>query len=345
MKKVNSFQLATEMSAFAFRGIIMGIGRVAFKRGINAIVLIGVVTVINFFLFRIMPGDPTTMMISPRMTHETRRIILHKFGLDQPLHVQFVRYIQQLLSGNLGVSFIYQKPVLDLIVERIPNTVLLLLSSFIITVILSIITGLVAAWKRGSKLDISLIVFGLTMHALPIFWLGGLLLLYFSVQFDLFPVIGVSTPWLEHESWFSYAADVLHHLFLPMMTLGIGNIGSLFLITRNSLLDVFAEDYVTTAMAVGVPSRTILFRNVLRNAMLPLVTIIMLRLGFIIGGAVTTETVFTWPGVGLLIYRSVLQEDYPVLQGAFLIITISAVLANFMAEIIYGYLDPRVRYE
>jgi len=323
----------------------MGIGTVAIKRGVNAIVLIGIVTVINFFLFRVMPGDPTAMMISPRMTHETRRIILHKFGLDRPLHVQFLRYIQQLLKGDLGISFIYQRPVLDLIVERIPNTVLLLLSSFIITVILSIITGLVAAWRRGSKIDISLIVFGLTLHALPIFWLGGLLILYFSVQLDLFPVIGISTPWLEHPNMFSYVADVLHHLFLPMMTLGVGNIGSLFLITRNSLLDVFSEDYVMTVRAIGVPNRTILFRNVLRNAMLPLVTIIMMRLGFIIGGAVTTETVFSWPGVGLLIFRSVMQEDYPVLQGVFIIITISAVLANFLAEVIYGYLDPRVRYE
>lgn len=323
----------------------MGMGIIAIKRGVNALVLIVLVTIVNFFLFRVMPGDPVAMLVSPTITAEVREILLHKFGLDQPLHIQFVRYIQQLLRGDMGISFVYQRPVLELIFERIPNTILLLLSSYIITVILSIITGLVAAWKRGSKTDISLIVFSLTMHSLPIFWLGGLLLLYFSVQLDLFPVIGMTSPWLHHENTWSYMVDVAHHLFLPMMALGIGNIGSMFLITRNSLLDVFSEDYVITAKSIGLSNRTILFHNVLRNAMLPLVTVIMMRLGFIIGGAVTTETVFSWPGVGLLIYRSVLQEDYPVLQGAFLIITISAILANFLAEIIYGYLDPRVRYE
>jgi len=302
----------------------MGIGKVVVKRGVYAIILIFIMTIINFFLFRVMPGDPVAMISSPSITAEMRKILLIKFGLDKPLHVQFVKYIQQLLQGNLAV--------------------LLLLSSYIITVFLSISLGLIASWKRGGKLDISFIVFGLWMHSMPIFWLGGLLLLYFSVQLDLFPVIGISTPWLVHENSFSYIVDVAHHLFLPMMTLGIGNIGGMFLITRNSLLDVFSEDYVTTAKSLGLTNRTILLHNVLRNAMLPLTTVILMRLGFIIGGAVTTETVFTWPGVGLLIYRAVMQEDYPVLQGAFLIITISAILANYLAEIIYGYLDPRVRY-
>jgi peptide/nickel transport system permease protein len=323
----------------------MGVGQVAIKRGINAIFLICLVTIINFFLFRVMPGDPIAMMTSPSITAEVRAILLQKFGLDKPLHIQFIKYIEQLLQGNLGMSFVYQRPVVDLIAERLPNTVLLLLSSYIITVILSIVLGLVAAWKRGGKIDISLIIFSLWMHSMPIFWLGGLLLLFFSIQLNIFPVIGISTPWLEHENTLSYIADVAYHLFLPMMTLGIGNIGGMFLITRNSLLDVFSEDYIVTAKAIGLSSRTILFRNVLRNAMLPLATVILMRLGFIIGGAVTTETVFSWPGVGLLIYRAVMHEDYPLLQGAFLIITISAVLANYVAEIVYGYLDPRVRYE
>jgi peptide/nickel transport system permease protein len=323
----------------------MGVGQVAIKRGINAIFLICLVTIINFFLFRVMPGDPIAMMTSPSITAEVRAILLQKFGLDKPLHIQFIKYIEQLLQGNLGMSFVYQRPVVDLIAERLPNTVLLLLSSYIITVILSIVLGLVAAWKRGGKIDISLIIFSLWMHSMPIFWLGGLLLLFFSIQLNIFPVIGISTPWLEHENTLSYIADVAYHLFLPMMTLGIGNIGGMFLITRNSLLDVFSEDYIVTAKAIGLSSRTILFRNVLRNAMLPLATVILMRLGFIIGGAVTTETVFSWPGVGLLIYRAVMHEDYPLLQGAFLIITISAVFANYVAEIVYGYLDPRVRYE
>lgn len=323
----------------------MGIGKIIIKRGVNAIILIFIVMTINFFLFRLVPGNPVLMIISPDMTLEARQTLFIKYGLDKPLHIQYVTYIQEVFKGNLGISFVYNKPVLDLVFERVPATILLLLSSYIITVILSIALGLVAAWKRGSKFDISLIVFGLSLHSMPTFWMGGLLLMYFSVNLGLFPITGLSTPWLVHENVYSYIKDIAYHLFLPMMALGIGNIGGMFFITRNSLLDIFSEDYIITAKSLGLKDKTILFHNVLRNAMLPLTTVILIRLGFIIGGAVTTEMVFTWPGVGLLIYWSVMAQDYPVLQGAFLIITISAVFANYIAEIIYGYLDPRIRYE
>lgn len=323
----------------------MGMGKVFVRRGINVIVVVSLVLIINFLLFRVMPGDPTMMMLSDLLTAEYRAVLIQKFGLDLPLHIQFIKYIQQLSQGNLGISFLYRRPVSDIIIERMPATILLLLSSYIITVILSVSLGLLAAWKRGSKTDLSLIIFGQTLNSMPIFWLGGLLLLYLSVQLDIFPLMGLYRPWIDYENVFALIGDILYHLFLPMMTLGISNIGGLFLITRNSLLDVFTEDYILTARAIGLDNRTILFRNALRNAMLPLTTIIMIRLGFIVSGAILTETVFTWPGIGQVIHSAVVRQDFPLLQGIFLVITVSAVIANFISEIIYGYLDPRVRYE
>jgi peptide/nickel transport system permease protein len=179
---------------------------------------------------------------------------------------------------------------------------------------------------------------------MPTFWLGGLMLLYFGVQLNWFPVSGVTSPWIEHPDIFSYIADVAHHLFLPMMCLGLGTFGGIFLIMRNTLLDVFSQDYILTARAAGLSNRTILFKNALNNAMLPMITIIAIRFGFMVGGAILTETIFSWPGIGLRIYEAVLQHDYPVLQGAFLIITIFVVLANLIADITYQYMDPRVRY-
>ena len=169
--------------------------------------------------------------------------------------------------------------------------------------------------------------------------------MYFAVQLRMFPVIGISTPWLKHENVFSYIKDVAHHLFLPMIAIAISDFGGLFLIMRNSLLDIFSEDYITTTRAIGLSNRIILFNNVLRNAMLPLTTLVILRMGFIIGGSVTIETVFSWPGIGLLTFNAVRQQDYPTLQGTFLVISIAVVLANFIADIVYGYIDPRVTYE
>jgi len=323
----------------------MGIRQLIIKRAVNAIILVFIVLTLNFFIFRLVPGNPVLMMISPDMTSEARLSMISKFGLDKPLHIQYVNYIREVFQGNLGVSFVYARPVFDLVFERIPATILLLFSSYIITVILSVTLGLVAAWKRGSKFDIASIVLGLSLHSMPWFWFGGLLLMYFSVNLRLFPVTGLNTPWLVHENVFSYIKDIAYHLFLPMMTIGIGSVGGLFYLTRNSLLNVFSEDYITTAKALGLKDRTILLHNALRNAMLPLTTIIMMRLGFIIGGSLIIEMVFTWPGVGILIYWSVMAQDYPVLQGAFLIITITVVFFNFIAEIMYGYLDPRIRYE
>lgn len=302
------------------------------------------VIVINFFLFRVMPGNPIEILITPGLTQEMKLAEIHRLGLDRPLSTQFLIYVENLFKGEFGQSFITGRSVKAMILQRLPNTILLMISANILSILMGIALGVLAAWKRGTRIDISLIVTSLTLYSMPVFWLGGIMLLYLSVQLDIFPLFGVVVPGITHLNVFSYIADVANHLFLPMMCLSLSSFGGLFLVMRNTLLDIFAEDYVLTAKAIGLNNRTIMFSNVLKNAMLPMITVIAIRLGFSVSGAILTETIFSWPGMGLTIYQAVMAHDYPVLQATFLIITILVILANFIADITYGYIDPRIRY-
>lgn len=302
------------------------------------------VIVINFFLFRVMPGNPIEILITPGITQEMKLAEIHRLGLDRPPLTQFLIYLENLFKGEFGHSFITGRSVKDMILQRLPNTILLMISANILSILMGIALGVLAAWKRGTRIDVSLIITSLTLYSMPVFWLGGIMLLYLSVQLNLFPLFGVVIPGITHLNIFSYIGDVANHLFLPMMCLALSSFGGLFLVMRNTLLDIFAEDYVLTAKAIGLNNRTIIFSNVLKNAMLPMITVIAIRLGFSVSGAILTETIFSWPGMGLTIYQAVIAHDYPVLQATFLIITILVILANFVADITYGYIDPRIRY-
>lgn len=322
----------------------MGMREFLAKRIIQSFLMIFIVITLNFYLFRIMPGDPVDIMFNPVIGSEAKAIMMREMGLDKPISTQYIIYIKNLLQGKLGYSFLEHKLVWDAILERLPSTILLMLSSNIIAILLGIVLGVLAAWKRGTKVDISSIIVALTLYSMPMFWLGGLMIILFSVRLRMFPIFGMVTPGASYANIWEYLADVGSHLFLPMMSFGIGTFGGLFLVMRNTMIDAFTEDYTLTAKAVGLDNRTIIFKNVMRNAMLPVITIISLRLGFMVGGAILTETVFSWPGIGLLTYRAVMAHDYQMLQGVFLVITVLVVLANLMADIIYGYADPRVRY-
>jgi len=325
----------------------MGMRDYIIKRLCITILTLFIVIMINFFLFRVMPANPVDIMLNPmmsgeRMSGEAREALIHDLGLDRPLWMQFAKYLQDVLTFNFGYSFLLPRPVITIISERLVNTIVLMLTGNILSILLAVVLGVVAAWKRGTKTDVAFLISALTFSSMPIFWVGGILILIFSVHFDMFPMFGTITIGV-HTNIFSYIFDYAHHLFLPMITMALANFGGLFLIMRSSLLDVFTEDYILTAKAIGLSNRTIMFKNALNNAMLPLITIVAIRLGFMISGSLLTETVFSWPGLGLTIYQAVNQRDYPVLQGAFLIITILVVLSNFVADIIYGYADPRVR--
>jgi len=316
------------------------------KRTLQGIVTIILAVTLNFILFRIMPGDPSRAVSGdPRVDTATRLALIAKFGLDRPLFEQFVLYVANLLKGELGISFVQiGRPVVSIILGRkMINTLILMGSSMFIAFTLGIIIGVIAAWKRGTKLDIFFIVISLATYSMPVFWFGMLLLLFFSYYINIFPIAGTITAGVVHPNFFAYAKDYLHHLMAPMITLGVSFFGGYFLFMRDTILDVFTEDYMLTARAKGLSNRKVLFKHAMRNALLPMVSLMGVHITFLISGATMTETVFSWDGLGRLIYNSVRNNDYPVLQGIFLFMSVLAVVASIIADIINAYLDPRIK--
>ncbi|MFW9985885.1 MAG: ABC transporter permease [Candidatus Odinarchaeota archaeon] len=325
----------------------MGLREFVVRRVFNSIFLILGAIAFNFFIFRLMPGDPVAILISRQIQgrEEMAAAIRALWGLDQPLYVQFVQYFINMLTFNFGLSFTEGfRPVIMSIVARLPNTLLLMGTAAIVTIIIGIITGITAAAKRGGKTDMGLVVGALTFYSIPTFWLGMMFILMFGFYIPLFPMSGtISVP--ASTDPLVYALDVAWHLVLPALTLALVSYGGYMLVMRNSLIDVLTEDYIVTARAKGVDERSVLYKHALRNAILPLVTMIALTFGFLITGATLTETVFNWYGIGRLIFDSVLSLNYPVLQALFYIMALTVIIANFIADILYGFLDPRVRYD
>jgi len=324
----------------------MGFKEYVGKRTLHGVVTIFLAVTLNFILFRIMPGDPTRAVSGdPRVDTATRLALIAKFGLDRPLFEQYFIYLYNLLRGELGISFVQiGRPVIDIILGRkMVNTIILMGSSMFIAFILGIVAGVFAAWRRGTKIDIFFIVFSLATYSMPVFWFGMLLLLFFSYYINIFPIAGTITPGLVHANFFEYAKDYLHHLMAPMITLGVSFFGGYFLFMRDTILDVFTEDYMLTARAKGLSNRNILFKHAMRNALLPMVSLMGVHVTFLISGATMTETVFSWDGLGRLIYDSVRNNDYPVLQGIFLLMAVLVVVASILADVVNAFLDPRIK--
>ena len=324
----------------------MGFKEYVGKRTLHGIITIMLAVTLNFILFRIMPGDPTRAVSGdPRVDTATRLALIAKFGLDRPLFEQFVLYVINLFKGELGISFVQiGRPVVSIILGRkMINTLILMGSSMFISFTLGIIIGVFAAWRRGTKIDISLIVVSLATYSMPVFWFGMILLLFFSYYYHVFPIAGTITPGVVHPNFFAYAKDYLHHLMAPMITLGVSFFGGYFLFMRDTILDVFTEDYMLTARAKGLSNRKILFKHAMRNALLPMVSLMGVHVTFLLSGATMTETVFSWDGLGRLIYDSVRNNDYPVLQGIFLLMSVLVVVASILADIVNAYLDPRIK--
>lgn len=327
------------------------------RKVIFAVITLLVVIVFNFFLFRVLPGDPVRLLFrNPRLTAEAQERIREQFGLDKPVFVntdalasgdlagafdsQFTAYLGALAQGNLGISFASREPVSQILAERVWRTVVLVLGGQTLAIIGGMFIGLVAAWKRKTLVDMSTLVIGLIAWALPTFFLGIILLI---LGRGVFPTGGMVTPGYNPSNMLDYWFDVGAHLILPTITLAIVETSAYLLIMRNSVIEILAEDYILTAKAKGMSSLQILRRHALKNAMLPMVTLIALTLGATVSGAIQVETVFSWPGVGRLIYDAVARQDYPVLQGAFLLLAVSVIFANLIADILYAFLDPRVQ--
>lgn len=295
---------------------------------------------VTFLLLRLLPGDPALAVASPNMTPSARAILLQQYGLDQPLLVQYGKYLWELLHGNLGISFTQQVPVTTVLMQRLPWTLLLAGSSLVITVAVGIPLGVLAATHPRGWLDRLVQVSGVVGQSLFIPSVGIFLLFVLGLQLQWFPIGGAYTPGTYGMAWYG---DVLSHLVLPCLSLVMVQLGSYVLTLRSTLIESLGEDYCALATAKGLPNRTVVWKHALRNALLPTTTLIGLQLGFVVGGAVLTETVFAYPGIGRGIYEAVTQLDFPVLQGAFVLLAATVVLANIVTDLVYGLLDPRVR--
>jgi peptide/nickel transport system permease protein len=294
----------------------------------------------TFLLLRLLPGDPALAVADPRQTRAMRAELLHQYGLDQPLPVQYAKYLWQLLHGNLGMSFTQSVPVTEVLGERVPWTLLLTGSALLLTLVVGIPLGVLAATHPRGVVDRVVQLGGVVGQSLFVPSVGIFLLFVLGLQLQLFPIGGAVDEDVYGGAWY---LNVAHHLVLPAVSLMLVQLGSYVLTLRATLVDSLGEDYCELARAKGVPERWVVWKHALRNALLPTTTLVGLQLGFMIGGAVLTETVYAYPGVGRGIYEAVIQLDFPVLQGAFVLLAATVVIANMLTDLVYGALDPRVR--
>jgi peptide/nickel transport system permease protein len=301
------------------------------------------VVVFNFFLFRVVAGDPVANLFRGRnLTDAQRDELRQQFGLDGSQLQQFWRYLEQTVQLNFGRSYTSNEPVMSEIASRAWPTIALVGVAAVLSAVIGVVLGIVAAWNRGRKSDYAATSFTMTTYSMPDFWLGMLLLVLFAVTLGWFPIGGLSDP-SAPDAGLGYVADVIHHMFLPALTLTLAYLGEYTLIMRSSLLDTMREDYLVLARAKGLRDAIVRKRHAVPNALLPVITLVAINVGFVLSGAITVETVFSWPGLGLLTYQALNAPDLPLLQGLFLVFSASVILFNLIADLAYAYFDPRVR--
>ena len=319
--------------------LIYLLGRLAQMVGV-----LWVIVTILFLIFRLMPGNPLVAYIDPTFTAEQEEAVKRQFGLDKPLYTQYALYLKNVATGNLGRSFFQKEPVIDVLMDVFPNTLLLTVTSLLVAYAFGVVGGAFLAWRRGTKVEGAGILLALMTRAAPEFFLGMLVLSFFSFDLGWFPSSGVSDPGVIYDSTLEQvlSADFWHHLALPALTLAIYLQGLPLLLMRSNMLEVLDEDFVTMARMKGLPEWRIMLAHAARNALLPIVTALTLGIGYAVGGNVVVENVFSWPGIGRLLVRAVQAKDYPLAQGAFLLIAVVIVTMNFLADVFYSALDPRV---
>ena len=316
--------------------------RLIARRIIQAIPLIFIVITINFVIVHTAPGDPTHILLGEATTKEFVEAMRAKFGLDKPLYMQYLLYISSVVQGDLGYSILRAQSVSALIMERLPATLLLIFSAMCISVLGGIFLGVTASKKPYSLRDniaTSIALFGVST---PTFWLGQMLMIALAIYAGLFPVSGLRTLRIELLG-LDNVLDILHHLALPAITLAAFHLAFITRLTRASMLEVLGQDFIVTARAKGLDEQTVTYRHGLRNALLPVTTYTGLSIGLLFAGAIMTETVFSWPGMGTLLYDSLRLRDYPVLLGIFIFVSVMVVVSNLVVDVLYSYLDPRIR--
>lgn len=305
---------------------------------------LGAVLTTNFLIFHLMPGDPVTHIARGQHLDAAAVARLRTYyGLDRPLIDQFATYVSHLLHGDFGYSFSYSAPVGPIVADALVNTVILVTVSTVLVIALGVLIGVFAASRRGSRADRGLVVGSLVFWSLPTFWIGMLLIFVFAVALNWLPIAGMYTADAIYPTFVTRISDLARHLVLPTTAMVLVDIAQFVLITRSSLVSTLSEDFMTTARAKGLHPRRVLWRHGVRNALLPVVTATTLYASATVGGTIQVETVFSWPGMGQLIYLSVVRRDYPVMEACFLIFAVVVVLANFGSDVLYRVLDPRVR--
>lgn len=317
-------------------------GRYIAQRFMFAAITIAIAATINFAIFRAAPGDASAQYQSCRQcTAEFRAQVRTELGLDKPLAEQYALYVSDLAGADLGRSFETRRPVSDALLDALLNTLPMLALGLTVGIAVGLLVGVVAAWRRGTAADWLPISGSLLLYSLPIQWVGLVLLFAFS---GTLPTAGVEDPFLRFSdpAWWDVLVDRLEHMILPSLTIALVSAGYWALIVRSSMLDALGEDYILTARAKGFSNWAIVRRHALRNSLLPIATLMFLTLGYIVAGSLLVEIVFSYPGLGLAVYEAVQDRDYPMLQGAFLLLAVAIVLANFAADLLYVKLDPRI---
>ncbi len=293
-------------------------------------ILWGVVTV-TFILMYVIPGDPVLTIAGERYDEKTLQDMRRELGLDKPIHLQYLNYLIRLARFDLGRSFVTRRPVADAIAERFPRTLVLAFSAMVLAVVLGVCTGVLAAWGRFPWLGRSFMTVSLIGVSIPVFWLGLLLIYLFAIKLSLLPPSG-------------YGGGSLRHLILPALTLSFASMATVARVTRSGVLDSVGEDYVRTARAKGLAELVVMGKHVLRNALVPVVTIVGTDFGSYLSGSVLTESIFGWPGLGRFVVQGILKRDFPVIQGSVLFMAVVFILVNLVVDISYGLIDPRIRF-
>jgi len=314
------------------------------RRLLRAIPLLLAVAICNFILLKLAPGDAAEVLAGEAAASSLEYLteLRVRFGLDQPVYLQLWHYLVKLMTLDLGFSFRHNQSVLSLILDRLPATLLLMLSGITLAVVVGACLGVLAAQRVNRLRDNLISIFAILSFSIPVFWLGLMLIVVFSVHLGWFPSGGMQTV-ASGKQGFAHILDVLHHLVMPVTTLGLFYVALYTRVMRASMLEVFNQDYVTTARAKGLGERRIILRHVFRNALLPLVTLIGVQFGTLLGGSVLVETVFSWPGLGRLAFEAVFQRDLNLLLGILLMCSVLVMISNVLVDLAYAQLDPRIR--
>lgn len=308
------------------------------RRLVSAAGVVVLVSILVFAIIRLIPGDPVSLLLGENLTDASRQQLISKWGLDQPVVVQYLRWAGRMATGDFGTSLSTQESVSSLLLDRLPATLSLAFFALTIGVIIGIPAGMIAAYRANTMVDGIAMVTALLGLCIPSFWLALMLILLFSIKLDWLPVSGYVSPRTSVTEW-------LAHIIMPSIALGAGLAASVSRMTRSAMLDVLNQDYIRTARAKGLSERVTLVTHTLKNAMLPIITVIGLQLGFLLGGAVVVEEVFAVPGVGRLLIYGIGNRDYPLIQGVVMIFAISFILINLVVDLLYSILDPRIRFQ